>query len=398
MRPPSRWPLHPVPREAEALSSWLHRIADGYAMTVAQLLAHGLGEDPTLQDGLDLDPPARLLLALAERTGIEPARLPVMSLAGWTPWLLDSLEPRPESFQTYVRQFSVLLPPGKRSTRRVGPWRAWIPDQPVRRACPVCEGDPHRQGLLLTWQLPLQLSCPEHGCLLEPCIGRPGKLSWVEDDPRPHDASGAVQSMDRRTHDAVTTGHVLLPRRRVHAAIWFRLLRTLLDEISTPVTYWGAHADDLRRAWASCGQPIRAGQTIWRPFEDFPWPTQAHLLQAAAATIELLDAGDLIGRGPHAYLFTTTPVVPVDAGRPPGRRSPNRPTMEELWAATRASLEEAIEAARHDPKQAQALYNVMVYACHTPPCAEQVLTTMAEVGIPTDQLSLKQFATTVHDI
>lgn len=72
--------------------------------------------------------------------------------------------------------------------------------------------------------------------------------------------------------------------------------------------------------------------------------------------------------------------------------------MEELWAATRDSLEEAIEAARHDPKEAQAFYNVTVYACHTPRSAEQLLTTMSEVGIPTDHLSLKQFDTTVDGI
>lgn len=226
MRPPARWPLHPAPLEGEALSSWLRRIAANYDMSVASLLEHGLGDTHTTEQDLDLDPAQQLLVALAERTGIDPTRTRVMSLAGWTPWLVGSIEATPTAFDTYVHQFSVLLKPGKKSKRHVGPWRAWIADQPVQRACPVCLADPDRQGMLLMWRLPLLRSCPEHGCLLEPCLGLPGTLIWPGDDQRPRDATATVQAMDRRTHEGITTGRVQLPRRPVRAAVWFRLLRT----------------------------------------------------------------------------------------------------------------------------------------------------------------------------
>ncbi len=394
MRPPARWPLHPAPLEGEALSSWLRRIAASYDMSVASLLEHGLGDTHTTEQDLDLDPAQQLLVALAERTGIDPTRTRGMSLAGWTPWLVDSIEATPTAFDTYVHQFSVLLKPGKKSKHHVGPWRAWIADQPVQRACPVCLADPDRQGMLLMWRLPLLRSCPEHGCLLEPCLGLPGTLIWPGDNQRPRDATATVQAMDHRTHQGMTTGRVQLPRRPVHAAVWFRLLRTLLDELSTPATYWGSHTDDLHLAWASSGHPVRAGQATWRPFEAFAWPVQAQLLDAAAAALDLLPSDNLTCRGEQASLFTPAPDLPVGDGRPP-KPMPLRP---DPWASARVALEEALEAARHDPAEAQALYNLLLTGSHATHAAERVLADLAELGIPTQALSHKQTNWTVRGI
>lgn len=43
MKSAPRWPLHPAPKEGEALSSWLNRVAACYQMDVHELLAHDLG-------------------------------------------------------------------------------------------------------------------------------------------------------------------------------------------------------------------------------------------------------------------------------------------------------------------------------------------------------------------
>ncbi|MFL6115733.1 MAG: hypothetical protein ACJ786_30955 [Catenulispora sp.] len=48
-------------------------------------------------------------------------------------------------------------------------------------------------------------------------------------------------TLDRYTHDALTTGRVELPGRSVHAGVWFRLLRSLLDELSLATTTLRAH-------------------------------------------------------------------------------------------------------------------------------------------------------------
>src|SRR3546814_12455103 len=64
--------LHPAPREGEALSSWLNRVALCYHMEVSELLEHDLGHGQV--DDLDTAPPLALLAMLSQRSGIEPAR------------------------------------------------------------------------------------------------------------------------------------------------------------------------------------------------------------------------------------------------------------------------------------------------------------------------------------
>jgi len=383
MKSPSRWPVHLAPIDGEALSSWLRRLAGSYEMTVGQLIEHGLGLDPNVERGLDRDPPDVLLDALEHRTGISHDRLREMCLAGWAPWLLDSLEADPAGFDPYVRQFSVLLKSGKRSKHSAGPWVAWTPREAVQRACPQCMQDPDRQGLLLIWQLPLSLSCPGHGVMLEPCIGFPGDyVGWTGDDAGPHAASEAVSAMDRRTEQALTAGCVELPGRAVHAGVWFRLLRTILDEVSTPAVYWTSRAADLRLIWTSCGLPVRAGKAVWRPYEAFPWPVQAQLLEAAAHAMRLLEDGTVRGRGIQAELFAPPVQEPVNDGR-----AQHRDASAEQWTLLQAAIEDAVEAARDDPADAQRLYNLFIYGCRTQQSVERLRSTFAELGIPTADLS-----------
>ncbi len=90
----------------------------------------------------------------------------------------------------------------------------------------------------------------DHDCVLEPYIGTPSmRAAWQSEDVRSRTASEAVIAMDHRTQEALTTGRVELPRRSVHAGVWFRLQRTLLDELSMPASLWGSRARDLRAAW-----------------------------------------------------------------------------------------------------------------------------------------------------
>ncbi|MEO6319122.1 MAG: recombinase family protein, partial [Polaromonas sp.] len=152
-----------------------------------------------------------------------------------------------------------------------------LPSQPIRRACPLCLNDPANQAVLLAWKLPLMLSCPLHGCWLESYWGVPGRfLGWENADATPRTASDAIGAMDRRTWQALTMGHVELPRRRIHAGLWFRLLRTLLDELNTPLSQCGTCAGNIRYVWERCGHPLpglaaclkalRAGDTliVWK--------------------------------------------------------------------------------------------------------------------------------------
>jgi hypothetical protein len=378
-----RWPLHPAPKEGEALLSWLHRVADCYQMDVRELLEHDLGHGQI--DDLDIAPPLPLLIALAQRSGIELDRLRCMSFAGWTPWLLDSLDDAvPSALETYVFQLSVLLPKGCRKTRSMTSWRAWLPLRPRRRACPRCIHDSTERALPLMWQLPLLLSCPTHGCWLETYWGGPGQfMGWENVSCEPRFASAPISAMDRRTWQAFTTGYVELPRRRVHAGLWFRLLRTLLDELNTPISLCGSYGGTIRYVWERCGQPLRAGQSLWHPYEILAEGVQLQMLAAAATAIELIESKILNPGGEFTGLFVQEPQREFTNGLPV-RVGTEEPVN--YWRKAAEAIEEAVLEARHNPETARSLFRLASYGRNDPASLEQLRAMFAKEQIPAEFL------------
>lgn len=384
MRPAPRWPLHPAPKEGEALSSWLQRVAGCYQMDVRELLEHDLGHGQI--DNLDTAPPLPLLRVLARRSGIEVDRLRCMSFAGWTPWLLDSLDDAvPSALETYVFQWSVLLPKRSRKVRWIASWRAWLPMRPLRRACPLCLRSAQDPPLLLVWQLPLLLSCPTHGCWLEPYWGTPWQfMGWENASGEPRQASAPISAMDRRTWQALAAGYVELPRRRVHAGLWFRLLRTLLDELNTPISQCGSRGGSIRSIWERCGHPLRAGQSLWRPYELLDPAVQLQMLEAAAIAIDLIEAKVLRPRGEQAALFLPEPQTGFTNGLPADERK-KEPVNH--WQAALQAIDEAIAEARHNPETARALFRLASSGRRDPESLERLRVTFAKEGIPLEFLS-----------
>ena len=255
---PRRWPLHPRPVLGESLSSWLGRTAVRYGMTAAELLDHDLGYPGLSAADLDVDPPAALLDALATRTGFLVEEVRALSLVSWVPLLLDGRGPVPGSFQSYVGEWSVLLSPTAHAPCDPAGWRPWLRPGPPPQvpACRVCLGAGVEPFVRLPWQLPLMASCPIHGLMLEPAVIIPGvRVGWDRDAGEA--ASAAIHRMDTRTWDALTSGGVDLPRRRVHAAVWFRLLRTLLDELNRPLGQVRSARGLLVAVWERAGAGLR---------------------------------------------------------------------------------------------------------------------------------------------
>jgi hypothetical protein len=309
-----------------------------------------------------------------------------MSFAGWMPWLLDSLDDRiPAALETYVFQFSVLLPRRNHKMRPIKSWRAWLPSQPILRACPLCLNDPADQAILLAWKLPLMLSCPLHGCWLESYWGVPGRfLGWENADAAPRAVSEAIAEMDRRTWQALTTGYVELPRRRIHTGLWFRLLRTLLDELNTPLSQCGTYAGSIRYVWERCGHPLRAGQSLWRPYEILNPAVQLQMLEAVAIAIELIESKVLIPRGEQARLFLTEPQTGFTNGLPAKER---KPEPVNHWQEAVEAINEAVAEARHNPETARSLFALASYGRRDPAALEQLRATFAKEQIPLEFLS-----------
>ncbi|WP_248761615.1 TniQ family protein [Pseudarthrobacter sp. SSS035] len=303
-----RWPVHPAPLPVEALSSWLRRIAVHYHANLDDL-ASDLGYALDGPEEIDTYPPPGFTRELARRTGLDLHRIQRMSLSGWAPWLIDQAEPDAAAFTTYTRQFSVLLPAGRRRPRELPTWQAWLPSGPAFRACPKCiatSTPPYPYQLL--WLLSLTLSCPFHRCLLEPRAKTVSYFSdWERKPPTPRLASATVLAMDSRTWHAMTTGSVDLPRRQVHAGIWFRLLRTIIDELGTSVSECRTAGRLIRRLWKESGYPHRVGPLRWHPHEGYPLDVQLRTLEATATTIHLLESKILAGQGPDAAFFLPSP-------------------------------------------------------------------------------------------
>jgi TniQ len=378
-----RWPLHTAPAVGEALSSWLLRMAAVYGMSVEQLVRHNLGDASfelvDRNDGtLDRDPPPGVLDALHERTGVPHEQLREMTIAGWVPWLLDTLDPAlgAEAFDTYVQGDSVLLNPGEAVSRHLPGWRAWLPAEPMRRACPRCmdgiDGiDGQAPVFTLVSQIPLTISCPVHGYRLEATFGSLGTfIAWQDPDMAPAPVDPRVTVMDRRTHEGLSTGTVALPGRPVHVGVWLRLLRTLLDELNTPTSYVRVSSrTTLQRIWQVTGHPARAGQILWRPYEALSWPTQQAMLHAAAVALNLIETGQITARGSLGPALRDGPHQPVHDG------DPRQKTLAELF-------DEALASARTKPDEARTLLHWMTVRCRTEAEFVQSRKILTECEIP----------------
>ncbi|MFB6985269.1 TniQ family protein [Streptomyces sp. NPDC056178] len=386
MSPARRWPLHPQPGPLEALSSWLGRLAELYDMPVHELLRHNLGlVGISVPADLDLDPPPAMLAALAEKTGVGLARLRSMTLAGWAPWLFDKIpvgvQDAQAVFEAYVRDNSVLFArrAGAHHVLRFKPeWAGpWLLPHHARLACPVCVADPDR-GISLVWRLALMTSCVEHDCrLLEISEVRAARILGREMQQEPLQPSRAA--LDCYTHQALTTGRVALPGRTVHAGVWFRLLRSFLDEVSLAASTQSAHGKaTLRLIWQDTGHPERAGLNIWRPFEHLRDEVREAMWDAAATALQLAADGLISVRGRLSSALQP-PVPHVYDGDEP---SP----YGNAWQDFMTAFEEALTTARIDAPTARQLLALLTIGCRTLDHFERERASLHEEGVPAEFL------------
>ena len=300
-----------------------------------------------------------------------------MTMAGWVPWLLDTLDPGDGQamFSTYARQHSVLLRPGRASRNQVSGWLPWVPAQPARLACPVCAADPQR-GTALMWRLRLMTSCAEHGCLLEPETDV--RLAvFAGTGPRPVPASPYAATMDLYTFQALTAGRVSLPGGSAHAGVWFRLLRTLLDEVSTaPSALAVSSRATLELIWSRAGMLVRGGLAVWRPYERLARPVQQAMAGAAATAVHLAGTGEITARGTLGRYLAREPHRDVYEG--------DRRAWE--WKQAAAELDAMISQARTDPDTARRVLVMLTAGSRTIARFYRERTYLTGLGIPGEHL------------
>ncbi len=284
-----RWPLHPQPQAQESLSSWFARLAHTYNLTVDNLAHLGLERTVGSPRELDRDPPLRLLQMLGKRTGISVARLRTMTLRGYVPWILDTLDTQDrDCLPTYAAQYRVLLPRAAQSTVDHH-WNSmtktyclpWLIEQrrgeeQVCAQCLLTDPIPYHR---IFWRLGLMGSCPFHGCLLH--LRRRYLEPWRPvDPPLPEPAHANLLVVDRLTYQAVTTGTVCLSERDcMSAAVYVRFLRSLVQELFSTAAAVGKNVQTLDQLWEHAGAPdwMTRGQLL--PFELLPLEIRQVALQ-----------------------------------------------------------------------------------------------------------------------
>ncbi len=233
------------------------------------------------------------------------------------------------------------------------------------RSCPLCTAGPEPQHSWV-WTLPLITGCTIHrrrlltrAELVTAELGGNGVAGAPVTEP--------VAALENYTHQALTAGAVRLAGRRVHAAVWFRLLRTLLDELSLSTTGLSrASARTLNQVWQAAGLTPRAGIRIWAPYEHLSWPRQENLLTAAAVAVDLAAQRRLRPRGTLAEVLATPSAEPVYPGDDP-RRAPDSPAarildFRGLYRRTEYSelFDELARTVRTDPDTARRVLAFLV--------------------------------------
>ena len=296
----ARLPLHPRPLPHEALSSWVDRLAAAYGLERHDFLRSVLGTEPP-PDALELDGGRRpdLVTAFAGQTGVPLARVRTMTLAGYTPELIDTAEPAAGLFEADACRFGWFMPTARRTAPRPEssePWVPWRADDlldVMPRCCPRCLAEDVIPYVRLHWRLTWMASCPQHGEMLVPLFPWPS-LRHLFREREPDRAEPDLLALDRVTLGAVTTGAAVLPAGggTVPGGAWLRALRTLIDELVRPVTAIGRWArEEVATAWLRAGSTLNARQG-WarRPYEQLSPEQRVLLLRVAAAAVQNLAA------------------------------------------------------------------------------------------------------------
>jgi hypothetical protein len=220
------------------------------------------------------------------------------------------------------------------------------------------------------------LGCGEHGCYLEKSQEVTLHMLTHKQPMPPRPLPGPLATLEHYTHTALATGRVALPGRPVHAAIWFRLLRSLLDEVSLALTTRRTEArTTLRRIWDATGLPERGGLNVWQTYEHMDEPLQETMLLAAATALDLAAAGEITAHGRlasavqpprHQYIY--------DGDHPPPART--------AWQEAVTHVEAEMLTARTDRHVARQLLIWLTESCPSLTQYEEQRAYLFGAGIP----------------
>jgi len=281
--PARPWPMRVDPAEGEALSSWLSRIALLYNVAYPDLLERYLGLSKNDGD-INLTEDLNLINRIAHLSRVPFDKVRAMTFRGMVPF---SFGKGLGSFADYVLEQTVLLRSWGRWEGIAGQtsdWQPWISHGLVR-ACRKCAASDQVIFARLEWLLPIMLSCPKHGCYLDECFITPGRfISWKV--ALPGKPSAATRWLDKTTYQAIVSGVTTDYTGAKPAALWFRKLRTVIEELAAPAYVHGDDRRIIKALWSNIGED--APYAVRKTFENMKWQDQLKILQVAAFSMKYM--------------------------------------------------------------------------------------------------------------
>ena len=288
-----RWPIHPLPVRGEALSSWLLRVAAEYGLSLEQLIGAELNGASVADHELDFAPPESILKVISVRSGQQQRLLRSMTLSGS---VLFSTNTQNEEYSSrgYVANSWFFNSDRKKAAVTSSDWVPW--HSPLIwttiRGCRKCFEEQGLAYYCWYWRLPVLSSCGRHDIALERVYIFKSSMSFLWSESRPTYVSIDVTSMDARTRLALDGGEPTIGDRCVSGDSWMRLLRTIADDLSQPISR-SRNPDLLKDLWRLCHLPCRGGVGMYRPFEQLNHSLQRNIVRGVAKAIELFESGKL---------------------------------------------------------------------------------------------------------
>ncbi len=263
-----------------------------FSMAPELLLSEVLQVVDATPDEVDREPTEELIGGLSASTGISESRIRAMTIKGISARLSgsDPFADVPALISTDVQE-----------RRLPGDGPRWFSGPLIRRRCPIVTETPHPE--MITWRVPLALTCIQHGVPLR--RGRPMK-SWgssvLKGAQLPEfRLERALEAHDLHVQSALA-GTVVLVGGEVAGSAWLSFLHRVVRELRS-LMEWRAVSPDAARLIRLSGQGYVA--MPWRRFEEMAPSSQTRVLLGAARAVDAIAHGRLAisGRNPLVELL-----------------------------------------------------------------------------------------------
>ena len=297
-------PIHPPAEPGEALSSWIARIARTYLMSPAEFTATLAGKYMRARE-VDASPRPTLIEALADRTGVAPELIRMMTVDGVADALYRAVE--------FSAIGTVLIPPSMRTGSPYAPHvRRWYFGPPPVRGCAACLKDAGQNfAFPLAWRVSLAICCPTHGMLL----GRCDPIAW-RTASRSAPAAKQLAPLatehevkhDTRLAAALRGDKVQVRAGAVDAATWLAGLLQLDHELGLPGLMLQLPADS-RRELGLTDRDRRStiGMLAGRDVENLGQTSRQRFARAVASAVNLIEGGRMMAMGRGAFVCALRP-------------------------------------------------------------------------------------------